>query len=285
MSRPPRGKPELASIWAEKKIPPMEYMSLSRAARLLGCEVEDFWHWKEVGVINLSVRAIGGAFHGWAKPKRPSEKERLLSDLNDAVNAEIYKVAQTSGIDMSWAHPATRRRSKADGSIEIQGMTYGGIWSISTPPGFGGIKKGAKKEYRLYTHKKGKKADYTLFLIGDEQHEINNDSAYIMREDIDRLYAAIETGVFPLAPAFFENEMDIQKEDDSQQSTMPGTMGGFIKGLIHLVPSLGPEVIDMNSNKRMEVIKRVFEDAAKSKEGGFSYKAPSAATIDKYLKF
>lgn len=44
---------------------------------------------------------------------------------------------------------------------------------------------------------------------------------------------------------------------------MPSTLGGFIKGLIHLVPDLGPEVINMNSNKRKEVIRRVFEDAAK----------------------
>lgn len=103
---------------------------------------------------------------------------------------------------MSWAHPTPRKRSKPDGSIEIQGMTYGGIWSISTPPGFSGIKKGVKKEYRLYAHKKGKKADYTIFLVGDEQHEITNESAYILRDDIERLYASIETGEFPLAPSF-----------------------------------------------------------------------------------
>ncbi|EAM2180318.1 hypothetical protein CHK22_08875 [Salmonella enterica] len=282
MSRTLRSKTEVTSIWADKKTPPMEYMSLSRAARLLGCEPDDFWHWKEIGVINISVRAIGGAFFGWAKPKRPSEKDKVINDLNNAEKAEIFKIAQTLGIDMSWAHPTPRKRSKPDGSIEIQGMTYGGVWSISTPPGFSGIKKGVKKEYRLYAHKKGKKADYTIFLVGDEQHEITNESAYILRDDIERLYASIETGEFPLAPSFFEDEINLQNEDKAQPAAMPSTLGGFIKGLIHLVPDLGPEVINMNSNKRKEVIRRVFEDAAK--KNGFDYKAPSAQTIDKYLE-
>ncbi|EGN9152868.1 hypothetical protein IS055_001557 [Salmonella enterica subsp. enterica serovar Kentucky] len=85
-----------------------------------------------------------------------------------------------------------------------------------------------------------------------------------------------------MAPSFFEDEINLQNEDKAQPAAMPSTLGGFIKGLIHLVPDLGPEVINMNSNKRKEVIRRVFEDAAK--KNGFDYKAPSAQTIDKYLE-
>ncbi|MBN3080951.1 hypothetical protein H4F49_09890 [Pectobacterium polaris] len=123
----PKQSSEYASIWEEKRIPPMEYMTITRASRLFGCESDDFWHWRETGIINILVRAIGGSFAGWAKPKRASDREKVIEDFSNAEKAEIYQVAQSLGIDISFAHPTARRRIKTDGSIEIQGTAYGGI--------------------------------------------------------------------------------------------------------------------------------------------------------------
>ncbi|MBN3080950.1 hypothetical protein H4F49_09885 [Pectobacterium polaris] len=40
--------------------------------------------------------------------------------------------------------------------------------------------------------------------MGGEAHEINDDTAYIVKDDIDRLYEAINTGVFPPRHNFFD---------------------------------------------------------------------------------
>ncbi|OCG08037.1 hypothetical protein A9G13_07520 [Gilliamella sp. wkB178] len=40
------------------KLPPLEYCSVERATRLLGCEVSDLIHWHEIGAIRLYVNII-----------------------------------------------------------------------------------------------------------------------------------------------------------------------------------------------------------------------------------
>lgn len=38
---------EEINIWQDKKIPPLDYCTLDRAAKLLCCEVDDLWHWRD----------------------------------------------------------------------------------------------------------------------------------------------------------------------------------------------------------------------------------------------
>ncbi|MEZ8127958.1 hypothetical protein [Enterovibrio norvegicus] len=43
----------------DTKLPPLlplEYCTVERAARLLGCEIEDIYHWQEIGAIELCVK-------------------------------------------------------------------------------------------------------------------------------------------------------------------------------------------------------------------------------------
>lgn len=41
------------------KLLPLEYCSLDRAARLLGCEVQDLLHWGSIGAIKLCLNGAG----------------------------------------------------------------------------------------------------------------------------------------------------------------------------------------------------------------------------------
>lgn len=43
------------TVWMRNKIAPLEYCSLERASRLLGCEVDDLWHWQDIGMIKFAV--------------------------------------------------------------------------------------------------------------------------------------------------------------------------------------------------------------------------------------
>ena len=44
------------NIWKQNNIPPLEYCSISRAQKLLDCEIEDLLHWHDIGAINLCVK-------------------------------------------------------------------------------------------------------------------------------------------------------------------------------------------------------------------------------------
>ncbi|HHJ4620909.1 MULTISPECIES: hypothetical protein [Klebsiella/Raoultella group] len=43
------------TIWEEKEMPPLEYCSITRAAKLMNYNEEDFLHWHDEGLITLSV--------------------------------------------------------------------------------------------------------------------------------------------------------------------------------------------------------------------------------------
>ncbi|MEB6378847.1 hypothetical protein MXM41_07855 [Leclercia adecarboxylata] len=43
------------SIWQRRNIAPLEYCSLERACKLLECEIDDLWHWQDIGAINFAA--------------------------------------------------------------------------------------------------------------------------------------------------------------------------------------------------------------------------------------
>lgn len=49
----------LGSLWIDKKIPPLEYCSFERGARLLGCEIDDLLHLHDIGAFNIALKLDG----------------------------------------------------------------------------------------------------------------------------------------------------------------------------------------------------------------------------------
>ncbi|EPS6939502.1 hypothetical protein ACVG9O_002158 [Salmonella enterica subsp. enterica serovar Tennessee] len=46
---------EKRNIWQDAGIPPLDYCTIERASRLLNCEIDDIWHWKERHYIDFYV--------------------------------------------------------------------------------------------------------------------------------------------------------------------------------------------------------------------------------------
>lgn len=44
------------NIWKLNNLPPLEYCSISRAKKLLNCEIEDLLHWHDIGAISLCTK-------------------------------------------------------------------------------------------------------------------------------------------------------------------------------------------------------------------------------------
>ncbi|WP_337263265.1 MULTISPECIES: hypothetical protein [unclassified Serratia (in: enterobacteria)] len=82
------------TIWKKNKIAPLEYCSLERAARLLGCEVEDILHWQETNKIRIAER-ITGEFTGFYRFDLP-----LAPNVTtEKVNQHVYKRMLSIGIE------------------------------------------------------------------------------------------------------------------------------------------------------------------------------------------
>lgn len=77
-----------ATIWEKNNIPPLEYCSLSRASRLLGCEVEDLWHWQDIGAIKFAVN-LGKDIFMRCTVFSPDDKECSLLSKDEQQTLEF----------------------------------------------------------------------------------------------------------------------------------------------------------------------------------------------------
>ncbi|WP_370976635.1 hypothetical protein [Enterobacter roggenkampii] len=48
---------EHRSIWQDAGIPPLDYCTIERASKLLSCEIDDIWHWRERYYIDFYIYA------------------------------------------------------------------------------------------------------------------------------------------------------------------------------------------------------------------------------------
>ncbi|EBM2190255.1 hypothetical protein DWD10_08635 [Salmonella enterica] len=77
------------TIWVNNNMPPLEYCSLSRASKLLGCEVEDLWHWQDIGAIKFAVN-LGEDILMRCSVFHPDDKECSLLSKDEQQKLKLY---------------------------------------------------------------------------------------------------------------------------------------------------------------------------------------------------
>ncbi|HGS7149082.1 TPA: hypothetical protein ACMEXM_001498 [Klebsiella variicola subsp. variicola] len=269
------------TIWTEKKIPPMEYMTLERASSLLSCEIDDFWHWHEIGAIKLAMRLTGGSFSGRVRPKRSGDKESIAEDMRVNEKSEIKNLCRALSITISEITPLRDLGDQRD--LLFNGHAIGGVWFFSSDEKGQILRERGRAEAVFYVNLIGKRAEYVLFMAGSEEVEIKEGSVLVLKRDLERLYESISTGV-TIAPEGIFGSTD---QNLAGAGLVPGVrdsrMGEFIEALLLLVPDIGPKTLELNPNRRHEIIKKVFENE-RNNNPKFTFNPPSQMIIDKYLK-
>ncbi|AMR39173.1 hypothetical protein LG71_25745 [Pluralibacter gergoviae] len=178
------------TIWQKNNMPPLEFCTLERASRLLGCEVDDLWHWQDIGVLRFSTKLqktqMGcGVFH-------PDELD--CASLSDEEQKTLLTHALLSlgrnqkGFNFSYLGEPTLISQAINVNVECCG-----VFCFEMK-----IDRSAPDEW--YSKGFSRVAESKLaiiFIRGDiPQMELNEKDLLIIRDDIEAIYSAIATGEF-----------------------------------------------------------------------------------------
>lgn len=178
------------TIWQENNIPPLEYCSLKRASALLGCEIEDLWHWQDIGAVRFAVNLkkvqMGcGIFHPedfHCSSLDEDEQKHLIA------NALITLGRNQKGFTFSCLGGPTLISHAININIECSGVfCFEGRINKNTPNEWyaTGFNRCAENKY------------VQIFIRGDVSCTVFNEEDLLMvRDDIERVYSAIANGEF-----------------------------------------------------------------------------------------
>jgi hypothetical protein len=107
------------NIWKLNNLPPLEYCSISRAKKLLNCEIEDLLHWHDIGAISLCIKVgkTNGTLKGAFQHDQSSNNLYFLNAPN---------IDELSISERSWSrHSKINKIFKFNDSEANQEAQYG----------------------------------------------------------------------------------------------------------------------------------------------------------------
>ncbi|EKO3405064.1 hypothetical protein N6C02_003341 [Vibrio fluvialis] len=235
---------------------PLEYCSIERASRMLRVEVEDIYHWCEIGAINLAVKlddCICEALIHWKSNLNQHDKNLVaeIDKIDEGVNFSssmgfvigigpynIEHLQELSGLsicDMLAQGISLSYQAIADGFWFFNERKFAGESSLYPIDEM--IVEPGEQEF----------TGATVRLISVDSDHIENKTHYILRRDIEKLYRAIYSD--EALPNRYNSE-DIRqqlKEQEVQEGKQrkPRTeraQSDMIKALLACLPDLNEEL-------------------------------------------
>lgn len=220
---------------------PLEYCTVERAARLLGCEEEDIYHWHEVGAISLCVKLEDENCRPniWIKTEdgTMSLSEKKVLEKEGSLDAFVSTHSILGGIYFdpsnsdSWMFGFS---GFANGFWKIRGKTENGNWLLTTV---------GEIEYKPT----GEGLEHVT-LLSIDLPPIEGER-YVFKPDLERLHRAIH-GIETLSNRYNNREIaeNMRQAELETQNARPHRVekkqAHLIRLLIESHPNLGAEVIE-----------------------------------------
>ncbi|MEB8214404.1 hypothetical protein NGI10_14760 [Raoultella ornithinolytica] len=182
------------TIWEKNDIPPLEYCSLARAARLLGCEVDDLWHWQNIGAIRFAVDigkevSMSGAVF---PPEGDENSYHIETDADMARligSASIYLGGYKKGFDFR----VTNNPFISEGNINFQG-TCSGVFDFELTIDRKLPRQWAEKNFVRVAENDF--VDLFIRVAGMKDLEATEDSLLITRAYVEEIHNAKNNGFY-----------------------------------------------------------------------------------------
>lgn len=226
------------SVWEKNDIPPLEYCSLNRATRLLGCEIDDLWHWQNIGAIRFAID-IGTdvPMNGAIFPPESDENTIKLESVIDMVklisDAVVYHGLYKKGFEFT----LTGDPAISNGQINFEGLC-GGVFNFELTINRNNPERwGSKNFVRI---EENEYAD--LFIRVGELSDLDGqeDKLFITRAYIEEIHNAKENGFYLSSKGYVGRRSLPTVRITSYQSEMIASLlriVGFSDDEIHNLPA------------------------------------------------
>lgn len=187
---------------------PLEYCTVSRAAKMLDCEVDDLYHWAEIGAITLNVML-------------PDLIEGIvLIDKNETELAGALSAA-FDGVFFGYSYISFRGQTAPleydPNTLSLDMSFIGGLWEINAGEFEGCLVAGKDNFSTRYLFSATDLRKDKFYVSLDDELTIQLEKLIITRKQLEKLYAAITTGE-PLSNRFNSPEIANERKEREKQS-------------------------------------------------------------------
>ncbi|EEP9808256.1 hypothetical protein PP836_003910 [Salmonella enterica] len=179
------------TVWERNNIPPLEYCSLSRASRLLGCEVEDLWHWQDIGAIRFSVN-LGEGILMKCGVFSPDDRECSLLSEDEQQTLRVKAQMILGQNQRGFRFSPIDKPAYISQAINFD-VTCSGVFCFEKP-----INKSEPNNWYKSSFIRIEECKYaTVFIHGEiNAREFHESELLITRGIIEDIYSAIKNGFY-----------------------------------------------------------------------------------------
>lgn len=257
------------NIWKLNNLPPLEYCSISRAQKLLNCELEDLLHWHDIGAINLCLKL--GKTHGTLKSairhdmggNKPyfynssnidevSRSERSWSQ-HSKINTILALNESEPNLETQYGSPVTQFKLK----VSVSGLWYShsrNLMEILENP------ENTLLEQRISIISPARNVVFCHFTPDeDEKPTISLNKLYITNQAIEKIY---EHTISSRPLEFSEKPLNIFEDKiihDNSFIPQNKLLLEFINYIIRSNPAFSTKILNATENVKSKTFSMVME--------------------------
>ncbi|MBA7935016.1 hypothetical protein HV127_27815 [Klebsiella sp. RHBSTW-00215] len=257
------------NIWKLNNLPPLEYCSISRAQKLLNCELEDLLHWHDIGAINLCLKL--GKTHGTLKSairhdmggNKPyfynssnidevSRSERSWSQ-HSKINTILTLNESEPNLETQYGSPVTQFKLK----VSVSGLWYShsrNLMEILENP------ENTLLEQRISIISPARNVVFCHFTPDeDEKPTISLNKLYITNQAIEKIY---EHTISSRPLEFSEKPLNIFEDKiihDNSFIPQNKLLLEFINYIIRSNPAFSTNILNATENVKSKTFSMVME--------------------------
>lgn len=268
------------NIWKLNNLPPLEYCSLSRAKKLLNCEVEDLLHWHDIGAITLCLKL--GRSNGTLKGAFQNDQSGnnlffINSPPTDEMSMNESSWSRHSKINKIFKFHESEPNQEAQYEIPVSQLklrvSVSGLWychsrnlmeMLETPDG-------RMTEQKVSIISPAKNVLFCHFIPDeDEKPTITLSKLYITSPEIEKIYAhTISSRPLEISEKSV-NLPEVQDMETPLTATQNQLLIEFINHIIQSNPHFGDDILNAPKNKKNIIFSKAM-DKLQSEGMVFSY--------------
>jgi hypothetical protein len=257
------------NIWKLHNLPPLEYCSISRAQKLLNCEIEDLLHWHDIGAINLCIKVgrTNGTLKGAFQRDQgcdnlyffnaPSMNKLSISESSWSRHSKINKIFKFNDSgpnqEAQYEVPATQLKLRVSASGLWYCHTRNLTEVVETPDGI-------ITEQRVSIISPATNILFCHFIPDkDERPTITLNKLYITSQAIEKIY---EHTISSRPLELSEKALNVPEDQDSHTPTsiiQNKLLIEFINHVIQSNPHFGDNILNATENKKNKIFNRAMD--------------------------
>lgn len=260
-----------------KPLLPLEYCSIERAAKLLECEIDDLWHWHEIGAINFWIHLNHSKDSGFYVCVDERDFDSLIQLKESTYNKDHHCHDLDLGLSRLLIDEEYFDEIYLKNSCFLIEGSVSGLWRVETWSFNEAFSNDEQHAFSYFTSSNKLGFEIRISFPGAGGKAVYINDFLIVRGGLEKLYNSITNGV-SLTNRFnnedIANELKLREEKHENETKPERKTGGISKAtlaLTELVLKLSGQNSDLINDPHVlhRKINELLQEYDVNAEGGY----------------